>query len=278
MVFDARRAVRALLGMVVVAALCAACSDDGGGGGGGSGPDAGCPAEWPSQSNLAGSGPEAEYLDDLRVCVDPDDPTSAWLSNESGVVWNFQTADLSAAAELYGDTDESSIFREGVQQFMPGIRYYFMAPGESTVFGADTADGTRSIRWFIDSDLTAAWLAQEVVVDKLETLEQSAVTTVLGAGSAARRAVLSCGFAAGTSAEAIAGVESGSDAFFAAFAVVGSSPVCVKDWSAARIEAGATKIPTLEEGVITVARYADNVTTAQKVLSFLQRACSALCH
>jgi hypothetical protein len=188
--FTARAGTRKLvlfliLALAVPLAGCGSSSDNGGGTPTPTGPDAGCSTERPRR--VYPTTPveaERQYLDDMVACMNGQTGAVS-LTNKSDLVWAFhdsvQASSVTSQSQDIAITEFHLISRNMYQ-------YAFMAPGEEVDIGGSTA----SLEWAIHPELSAAWTANDFLLEQLKKKGDAAFRLAVTGKSASRQAVWDC--------------------------------------------------------------------------------------
>lgn len=233
-------------------------------------PDAGCTAEYPDRLGLVTDIPDEEQYHDETIVCGNSDLSAATLKNGSGVVFAFYSDDGEATVDVQTSELDAEVFHDEADAM--GLQAgSFAAPGDVAVLASPSANGVSGIEWHVHPELTSAWLVQETILGRLQTLTQATAVDLLASGSKGRKAVATCAFAGGHTAQAVEDLTNGSDAFFDAFAVAAATSPCATAWRTAEQELGTTRWPTLADNFQTGLFAAEEVTALRSKVSWVSK-------
>lgn len=202
-------------------------------------PDEGCNATRPDRIWIPSDGSYAA-LQKMKTPV-----CQSWLQsdslvvNRSDVVWALndkvtQLSSTSASADIFRTITINQLSEEPLVPFL--------APGESAV--VVHAKGFVA-SFSVDKDLTALWIAQEVVEQKIKKSSTAAAISLIG-NDKARRALGICAVAAADAAPTITGVATTAELWTESLRAAATQPACSTSWSAARSSVGSRVYPQLD--------------------------------
>lgn len=201
--------------------------------------DADCPQRWPIEHPVGTDNPaELRYLEYVNLCSD---------FGEQEFVYNNGTDVVLILSETFTGTIWDSdladeIFREA---FPPSTYGTLILPGESVeILSPWTA------RIDFHYELGVALLAEDALVAYIASTTKKNARTILVKGSAARKAVWSCAWAAyeiGKQPYGQPGQLTGSELFSSSLGILSSSSGCLTAWTSARQT--NTRLPGLKPGL-----------------------------
>lgn len=225
---------------------------------------------WPYVTELAPqtSDPvEMQYLDDILVCQD--DVGRILVRNDSDLVWAFQDASGRTLHKV-GRTAAGDLFASAVRRVYP---YMYMAPGESVRLPWGSTD----VQWVIHPELSFMWVAQEKLVDRVESTTISTAKSLLSS-TKTKKAIVDCVVSAWKSSAAVGGVVYGkadSDEIWkSAFGVGSEAGTCATSWKAAAEAKGRALFPSYVDAVIVVGEDAKVATQVAGAVDDLKRSTS----
>lgn len=203
--------------------------------------DEGCSAQWPRVFPLRTEDESlSQYLDDIKACWNPQ-TGSVTLTNNSDQVWVFRH---SAGAPLTITPVAQKVEAEEFHLLAASLyQYAFMTPGEQVSYANDT--GTLS--WAIHPELSAAWIANEFLLDELKKRGEAALKAAYTRDSASRNAVWTCTRAVYNVGikvpEAITSPDyDPSQLLTAGLGTATSTGECARAWRAAELEVGTARV------------------------------------
>lgn len=235
--------------------------------------DEGCNATRPDRVWIPTDGSYAG-LQKMRTPV-----CQSWLkidslvTNKSDVVWALndkvtQLTSTSTSADIFRTI---TINEPGVDPLVP-----FLAPGESAV----VVHLRGSVASFsVDKDLTALWIAQEVVEQKVRKASTAAAVSLIG-NDRAREALAICAVAAADAAATAADVDTTGELWAAVLRSAAAVPQCSIAWSEARSSVGWRVYPELDTSVQLIGKIGggigfldDLVAKGTRLCYLIQRIC-----
>ncbi|BCW78871.1 hypothetical protein [Arthrobacter sp. NicSoilC5] len=149
-------------------------------------PDTGCDAKWPRRvrPNAQTAG-ELKYVDLIIACVN-DSTGSLSLTNNSDMVWVFQSTPPVTLSQEKAAPEVTAFHEMAVATRL--YAYSFMAPTETISVSSPPS----TFEWVINPDLSLAWTLQSFALKQVEKKAVAAARTYLTSGSPVRQAIWDC--------------------------------------------------------------------------------------
>ena len=204
-------------------------------------PDSGCTAKWPRRVRpTAQTAGELKYVDLIVACVN-NLTGSLSLTNNSDMVWVFQSTP-SVTPRPEKASPEVIAFHEMATTTRMYL-YSFMAPTETISVSSPPS----TFEWIINPDLSLAWTLQSFALKQVEKKAVSAARTYVTSGSPLRRAIWDCSKAAYDASVRIPRLLSDqydpAELLKEGLGMTKSSVTCAQSWSSAAQKAADSATP-----------------------------------